>query len=237
MTGVDLVLFDLDETLLDHGSASRAGLLRHLDELGHELDPDEAFDRWHALEEHHYPRYLRGELGHQEQRRVRVREFLAPLGIVVATDRDADDWFAGVQRAAHAAWSLFDDVVPCLQALGARRIGVITNGEDGPQRAKLAALGLDHRVDPVVCSGAVGVVKPDPRIFAIACADAGVPADRACYVGDRLHTDAIGAAHAGLRGIWLDRAGVATADELAEAAREGVAVIRTLAEVPALVVG
>jgi putative hydrolase of the HAD superfamily len=131
---------------------------------------------------------------------------------------------------------LFDDVLPCLDALGDRRIGVITNGEDGPQRAKLAALGLDGRVEPVVCSGAVGVAKPDARIFGIACDAAGIPADRACYVGDRLRTDATGAARAGLRGIWLDRAGVASPDELAEAEQEGVAVIRSLAAVPALVV-
>jgi putative hydrolase of the HAD superfamily len=103
VTATDLVLCDLDETLLDHGSASRAGLLRYLDALGHELDPDRAFERWHALEELHYPRYLAGELGHQEQRRVRVREFLAPLGVVLERDADVDEWFAGVQRGAHAA--------------------------------------------------------------------------------------------------------------------------------------
>jgi len=236
VTGVELVLFDLDETLLDHRSAARAGLLRHPDVLAHALDPDAAFDRWHALEEHHYPRYLRGELGHQEQRRARVREFLAPLGILHDSDAATDAWFADFQRAAHAAWGLFDDVLPCLEALGAQRVGVITNGEAESQGAKLAALGLEHRVDPVVYSGAVGVAKPDPRIFAIACDAAGIGADRACYVGDRLHTDAIGAARAGLRGIWLDRAGIATDDERAEAEHEGVAVIWSLAAVPALVV-
>jgi putative hydrolase of the HAD superfamily len=237
MTATDLVLFDLDDTLLDHGSASRAGLLQHPDVVERGLDSADAFDRWRRLEEHHYPRYLRGELGHREQRRVRVREFLAPLGVVLEADADADAWFADFQRAAYAAWSLFDDVLPCLQALGERRIGVVTNGEAEIQRAKLAALGLDRRVDPIVCSGTVGAAKPDPRIFAIACAEAGIAADRACCIGDRLHTDAIGAARAGLRGIWLDRTGRATEEELSEADREGVAVIRSLREVPALVVG
>ncbi|MGN6324469.1 HAD family hydrolase [Pseudolysinimonas sp.] len=234
MSGVELVLLDLDETLLDHGSAARAGLLQHPDVLAYEPDPDAAFDRWHALEEEHYARYLAGELGHQEQRRARVRAYLAPLGVVHDSDAETDAWFGAYQHAAHAAWALFDDVLPCLAALGDRRIGVITNGEAAPQRAKLAALGLDHRVDPVVCSGAVGVAKPDPRIFAIACEEAGIPAHRACYVGDRLRTDAIGAARAGLRGVWLDRPGGATPVELVEAEREGVAVVRSLAALPAL---
>jgi putative hydrolase of the HAD superfamily len=63
-----------------------------------------------------------------------------------------------------------------------------------------------------------------------------VTPDDAVYVGDRLHTDAIGAARAGLRGVWIDRTGAATAAQLAEAAAEGVAVIRGLAELP-LVLG
>jgi putative hydrolase of the HAD superfamily len=236
VTGVDLVLFDLDETLLDHRSASRAGLLQHPEVLANGLDPDQAYARWHALEEHHYPRYLRGELNHREQRRVRVREFLAPLGIVHESYEDTDAWFADFQRAAHAAWALFDDVLPCLDALGDRRIGVITNGEAEFQRAKLVALGLDQRLDPIVCSGSVRVAKPEAEIFAIACAAAGTPPERACYVGDRLRTDAIGAAKAGLLGIWLDRSATATANELVEAEREGVPVIRSLEAVPALVV-
>ena len=37
-------------------------------------------------------------------------------------------------------------------------------------------------------------------------------------MGDRLRTDAIGAAEAGLLGVWIDRPGVATDAELAAAA-------------------
>jgi putative hydrolase of the HAD superfamily len=53
-------------------------------------------------------------------------------------------------------------------------------------------------------------------------------------VGDRLRTDALGAASAGLSAVWLDRLGGATDEELAEAEASGVAVVRTLAELPPL---
>ena len=49
-----------------------------------------------------------------------------------------------------------------------------------------------------------------------------------------LHTDALGAVGAGLRGVWIDRAGTASPEELAEAAEGGVGVIRSLAELPVL---
>jgi len=231
---VDLVLFDLDDTLLDHTGASRIGLGRHLEAIGIDHDLDEAFVAWHDLEERHYARYLAGQIGFQEQRRDRAREFLSPLGMLLETDDDADAWFSGFVAAVRQAWSLFDDALPCLAAIADRRIGVITNGELDYQRAKLAAVGLDHRVDPVICSGAVGVAKPDPGIFALACEAAGIPADRACYVGDRLETDAIGAAHAGLLGIWLDRPNRATPEQRAHAEREGVPIVRSLAQLPGL---
>jgi putative hydrolase of the HAD superfamily len=53
-------------------------------------------------------------------------------------------------------------------------------------------------------------------------------------VGDRLHTDAIGASKAGLAGIWIDRDHTATPAQLAEADSAGVGVIHSLAELPDL---
>jgi putative hydrolase of the HAD superfamily len=97
--------------------------------------------------------------------------------------------------------------------------------------AKIERMGLAPRVEHVIASGELGFAKPDPRIFEHACAVFGVPPTSAAYVGDRLHTDAIGAANAGLAGVWLDRLEAATSEELAEARASGVAVVRSLSEV------
>jgi putative hydrolase of the HAD superfamily len=52
-------------------------------------------------------------------------------------------------------------------------------------------------------------------------------------VGDRLRTDAIGAARAGLVGVWVNRHDdPLSADDDAEAAALGVMRIRSLAELP-----
>jgi putative hydrolase of the HAD superfamily len=57
----------------------------------------------------------------------------------------------------------------------------------------------------------------------------------AAYVGDRLRTDAIGAAKAGLVGVWLNRLGeTPSADEAAAARTAGVLEIRELAQLPTL---
>jgi putative hydrolase of the HAD superfamily len=49
----------------------------------------------------------------------------------------------------------------------------------------LAVLGLADLADDVISSARVGVAKPDPRIYEIAAARSGVPADRCLFLDDR----------------------------------------------------
>lgn len=226
---IDVVLFDLDDTLFAHSAAVEHGVTAHRTALGLPGDDAAEFARWVALEEHHYHRYLGGELGYQQMRRARARAFVERHAVDLSNDEDADAWFAGFVEHYRRGWRLFDDTLPVLSALP-QRLGIITNAELGFQLRKLDAMGITERFEHVIASGEVGAVKPDARIFRAAVRAFGVNAARAAYVGDRLHTDAMGAAHAGLVGIWLDRHGVATADELAEAASAGVVRIRSLVD-------
>ena len=226
MTSV--VLFDLDDTLFDHRRAVDDGILAHLSSSDRAI-----VRRWHELEEEHYPRYLSGELDLYEQRRVRVRALAGEFD----SDAAADAWYADYYLEYKRAWSLFDDAIPCLDALDAAgiRVGVITNGDAGFQQEKVEAVGLADRLEAVVASGSVGFAKPDPRIFLRACSELGVEPNEALYIGDRLQTDAIGAVSAGLAGVWIDRSGAASAAELEVARAAGVRVIHSLSELPALV--
>ncbi|TXK18417.1 HAD family hydrolase [Homoserinibacter sp. GY 40078] len=238
MSGVRVVLFDLDDTLFAHRESVEAGIHAHRAALGGELARGERaaeFARWNALEEEHYHRYLAGEVDFVEQRRARARGFVAPYGIEL-DDHAAEAWFESYLAQYRRTWALHDDVAPCLTALAPRRFGIITNGELGFQSAKIRGTGLDALIPlgDVIASGEVGVAKPDRRIFELAAAHFGGQPSEACYVGDRLHTDATGAARAGLTGIWIDRLGQASSAELEEAAAEGVSVIRSLGSLPAL---
>jgi putative hydrolase of the HAD superfamily len=221
--GIEVVLFDLDDTLFAHSEAVAAGITAHSTAVG--LRADTAL--WVALEEEHYHRYLHGEVDFREQRRARARGFVAPVEL---TDTEAEAWFEAYLLHYRAAWALHDDVLPLLDALP-QRVGLITNAELRFQLGKLDALAVTHRFEHVVASGEVGVAKPDARIFLAAAERFGVDVERCAYVGDRLHTDAIGAAAAGMAGIWLDRHRRASADELRAAGNAGVHVIQSLSEV------
>lgn len=56
----------------------------------------------------------------------------------------------------------------------------------------------------VVDSGAVGVAKPDPRIFRPALAALGTSPDRTLHVGDSVHYDIRGAEAAGMPAVHFD---------------------------------
>jgi putative hydrolase of the HAD superfamily len=213
-----LVLLDLDDTLVDHRGAVADGITAHLAARGlldaaDEAEVGRAVALWRDLEEEHYHRYLAGELDYQGQRRARARGFLAAWGsddaaALADDDAAADAWFRGYLDGYEASWRTLPGAHGALDEIARRhpgvRFGIVTNGERGQQEPKIAAAGLTARLDPVVCSGDLGFAKPDPRIFRLACAEAGVEPADAVMVGDRLRTDAVGAAEAGLGGVWFD---------------------------------
>ena len=239
-----LVLFDLDDTLFAHRSAVAAGILGHVAAQGGRgaaADPHSVVALWNALEEQHYHAYLAGELDFAGQRSARARDFAAAHGVDL-TEAEATAWFNDYFEHYRAHWHLHDDALPCLDELARRipglRFGLITNGELAYQSVKLADTGLNARVEHVITSAEFGLSKPRPEIFRYACTLFGAEPGSAVYVGDRLRTDAIGAAAAGLTGVWLDRVGSAGPPppeaDLVEARELGVIRLTTLDALPDL---
>ncbi|WP_225800180.1 HAD family hydrolase [Streptomyces sp. NK15101] len=209
------VLWDIDDTIFDYASADRTGMRAHLAAEGL-LDAwgsaEEALRRWKELTELHWRRYEAAGGDFREQRRGRVRDF---LGRPALTAAEADDWFDRYVIHYEAAWELFPDTVPVLDLLARDyRHGVLSNSSIHNQDHKLRALGVRDRFEAVVCAAELGVAKPAPEAFHAACAALGLRPHQVAYVGDQPDIDARGAVEAGLRGIWLDRAGTGGRPEL-----------------------
>jgi len=120
-------------------------------------------------------------------------------------------------------WRLYEDVVPAFERARGRgmRVGIISNWDSRLVRL-MQALGVSDLLDTVVSSADVGLRKPDPRIFELACANVGVSPNASVHVGDHVYADVLGASAAGMRAVLIDRHGVQTDD--------GPAPIRSLDE-------
>mgnify|MGYP002738903377 CR=1 FL=1 len=178
------LLFDLDDTLLDHTGAARDAVDQWCRELGL---PEGQHARFAAIERTWFSAYERGEVTHQGQRAARCREFLSRE----MNDAEALAAYDGYLSAYREQWRAFADALPTLTwALESGfQVGILTNG-----------VLLIPAVD-------LGCPKPQRAAYLAACRQLGVDAADTLMVGDSLTNDVQGARKAGLHALHLDRTG------------------------------
>jgi len=156
-----------------------------------------------------------------------LRFVLEGLGVADGnTVEQVAEWRRGYNPPV-GLWTTCDpqahEALALVRTSGARSAAV--SNSNGTVESVLAAVGVRSSLDFVIDSGTVGVEKPNPRIFELALARAGVGAAEAAYIGDFNTIDVRGAGAAGLRAVLLDPGGFwgardcATAPDLLSAVR------------------
>ena len=210
--GIEGVLLDIDDTLLDTRSAFARGLdavaeefLPHLDAAGRA----EMLALWRADPDGYYRRHTRGELTQREQRLLRARQLHERFGGPSIDEAGFDAWNAVFTAGFEAGWARYDDAALTVRTLAQAGypLGALTNAPGEMSRRKLERIGLADVVPLLVSLDTFGVGKPDARVFVEACRLLGTAPGQTLYVGDELDNDALAARAAGLRGVWLDRPG------------------------------
>ncbi|MDP9349634.1 MAG: HAD-IA family hydrolase [Gemmatimonadota bacterium] len=197
------ILFDAGNTLvwLDHPF-----LVQALREHGVEAREEEILAAEYGAKRLLDELVRTGNGGTDETRgKVYFREVFRQLGV-------DDALFPALARtlfARHAERNLWSRVrertAETLEELRGRgyRLGVISNA-DGRVEGLLESVGLRPYFDFVIDSAVVGIEKPDPRIFQLACARLGLHPGEALYVGDIYEIDVAGARRAGMRAVLID---------------------------------
>ena len=208
MRKIDAVLFDLDDTLHDDTAAYHSAAEEVAREVAAEHGIDaialkaayvaEAEGFWHRLTADQ----LRTKLAN-----VRAQMWGAALGKVGIDDialaeRSAKDYNS--YRKKHL--TLFPGALEVLRTLRARgkSLGLLTNGFSETHREKIAVLQIGELFDAIFIADEVGMLKPDPLLFAHACTTMGVAPMYGAMVGDRYDRDIRGALDAGMYTVWLN---------------------------------
>ncbi|HEX6130643.1 MAG TPA: HAD-IA family hydrolase [Actinomycetota bacterium] len=205
------VLFDAGETLV-HPEPSFPELFAEVLRLeGHERHADDVVEA-SATVAHRFSEAARDvELWTTSPERSRAFWLGVYERMLAALDLPSTD---GLRERLHRAftdlgnYTLFDDVVPALDALAARgaTLGIVSNFEAWLEDL-LARLGVRERFPVRVISGLEGVEKPDPAIYLLALERAGVDAGDAAFVGDNPEFDVDPAAALGMTPVLIDRRG------------------------------
>lgn len=209
------VLYDLDGTLVDHEHAARAGVESWSRALGL---PAGQWQRWLTIERRWFTAFENGEVSHLGQRVERCREF---IGRPELSDDEALTLYEDYLAVYRSNWVAYPDALPSLQAALGRglTVGILTNGAEEMQRAKLERTGL--WLDGMIMCATVelGAPKPQPESYRAALAKVGASAGHTVMIGDSWENDVAGARRAGLHAVYLDRSGatgasISSLDEL-----------------------
>jgi putative hydrolase of the HAD superfamily len=101
---------------------------------------------------------------------------------------------------------LFPGATDALERLRAEgvRLGMMTNGAEAPQRAKIERFDLSCYFDHIVIEGEFGAGKPDRRVYDTLLSALDVSPGDAWAIGDNLEFDVLAPMQLGLHGIWVD---------------------------------
>jgi putative hydrolase of the HAD superfamily len=208
MRDIHTVLFDLDDTLHDDTFAFTTAAEEVAREVAAEHGIDalalkaayvaEAEGFWHRLTSDQVKAKL------TQLRKTMWGNALTSVGIEDSALAESSAIKYNDYRKKY--FSPFPGAVDLLRDLKARgkRLGILTNGVSETHHEKIALLQIAQYFDAIFLADEVGMVKPDPLLFAHACQKLGASPAHSAMVGDRYERDITGALEAGLYTIWVN---------------------------------
>jgi putative hydrolase of the HAD superfamily len=205
---IKTVLFDLDDTLHDDTYAFTTAA----DEVAREVAAERGIDALalkdaYIAEAEGFWQRLTKEQVQVKLSQLRTTMWQNALGTVGLRDPDLAERSAvnyNIYRKKY--FSPFPDAVDLLKELKARgmKLGLLTNGVSETHHEKIALLQISQYFDALFLADEVGMVKPDPLLFAHACRKLESSPSVSAMVGDRYDRDISGAIEAGLYSIWVN---------------------------------
>lgn len=205
---LEAVLFDLDDTLHDDTFAFNSAAEAVAREIAaeHGIDALALKDAYVAEAEGFWirltPDHLKTKLGGLRERMwaTALGEFgILDPALVTRSSARYIEYRRGYLE-------LFPGALDLLRTLRARgvKVGMLTNGFAETHHEKIAVLQLTDEFDAIFIADEVGMIKPDPLLFAHACTKMGCAPARSAMVGDRYERDISGALEAGLFTVWMN---------------------------------
>lgn len=201
------LFFDLDRTLWDFESNSRAALYHLFYELQLEkyIPSFEVFlERYKKINANYWEDYAHQKVSKEALRVGRFYDTLQEWNIHQTPF--VQKLSEGYVAISPHQTNLFPGTIDTLTDLKDKGypLHIITNGFKEVQFIKLEKSGLNHFFEDVLCSEEIGVNKPDPRVFQAALQRNKAKNSQSIMIGDDFKADVIGAEKAGMRGVLFD---------------------------------
>jgi putative hydrolase of the HAD superfamily len=214
---VNVLLFDLDDTLLDYSGGVDESWRQACATCG--VPPGLDLERFMKALAETRQWFWSDPSRHRQERVNMLRAWQRIAGHALTSLGVACDGLDAAMAREYAArrraiLQLFPDALETLHDFRARGVplGLVTNGDASQQRDKIERFELASFFDVIVIEGEFGAGKPDESVYRHALHHLGAAPSDAAMVGDHLEFDVAGPQRLGARGIWLDRPGAGLAD-------------------------
>ena len=206
MPRFDILLWDVDGTLLDFIAAEKAAVQTLFREFGLGECTDEMVERYSRINKEYWERLERGELSKPEILVRRFADFFASEGLDASKAPEFNEQY---QVRLGDTVVFCDDSYELLSSLRGRvKQYAVSNGTVVAQTRKLRRSGFDRLLAGVVLSEELGYEKPATEFFDRVFAAIGEPdRERVLIVGDSLTSDITGGNRAGIRTCWYNPKG------------------------------
>ena len=196
-----LILFDLDDTLLDFGATQAAAFDATLAKYAIDTGDGALYAQYDQFSKQCWRRHEEGTLSKALLRTERFRLTLEWWGVKDApVDELAQAYLDELPRHPF----LVDGAVEVCRRLSlVATLGVVTNGFEAVQRARLSLAPFREHVSFLLTSESVGAPKPARPIFDRALELGAASSSETVMVGDNPSCDIAGAHARGIDTVWL----------------------------------
>jgi 2-haloacid dehalogenase len=194
-----VILFDIDDTLLDFPKSEREALCEALMLSGIELD-DEMISTYQKINYELWKALERKEISRDELMTRRFKDFADFYGFNINADKTAKDYLDALGTKVY----FIDGARELLSSLyGKVKMYIVTNGMACVQNSRYKLAGLDKVFDGMFISEEVGANKPDARFFEYVSEHIeGFQKERTLIIGDSQTSDIAGGNAFGIDTCW-----------------------------------
>lgn len=201
MKKYEVLLFDVDGTLLDFDKAEEMGIEGLLAHYGLPVTPENK-EKYHVLNRKYWEKLERGEITRDQVLSLRFEEFFGDFGIRV-DGMEVDGMY---RKYLNAGAFPVEGAFELLEKLKTKYpLYIITNGVAETQYKRLGACGLDKYFQGIFISEEAGCQKPQKEFFEYCFEKMGRrDVENMLVIGDSLTSDIRGGNNVGIDTLWFN---------------------------------